>query len=227
MDELAGESDETPCEDILLDENRGRLVFNRGLILRRPVRFLRALAPLLLAHHPFCSQYESHLFSIRGRRVCVGCFFNSVSFFLVLGFLLVGWFMVPSAFNRSYLFWGGAITTLLSFVLSVLNRSENRGVKILSKLMLGSSFAAIVWAVLLADGLETNLELKVGFIVILYLAVVTMLMVKRIAEVEKECNKCEYEMRWSRCPGFKEILCPLVDARFLHPKTQKENSDNA
>jgi hypothetical protein len=50
-------------------------------------------------------------------------------------------------------------------------------------------------------------------------------MVKRIAEVEKECTKCEYEMRWSKCPGFKDILCPLVDTKFLYP-TRLEETNN-
>ncbi|MFX1368472.1 MAG: hypothetical protein ACFFAY_07750 [Promethearchaeota archaeon] len=222
-----GESERTPCEDILLDENRGRLVFNRGLILRQPLRFVKALGPLLRAHHPFCSHYESHLFSLGGRKWCIGCFFNSLSFFLALGFLVIGWFAIPLSFDRSYLFWGGAAFVLISFFISALNRSENRHVKVLSKLMLGSSFACISWSIMLADGLETNLEVKMGFIFFLYLVVVTILGIKRIAEVERECAECEYEMRWSKCPGFRDILCPLIDASYLRPLKSEKPEEEA
>jgi hypothetical protein len=227
MDKPNGESDRTPCEDILHDEKRGRLVFDRGLILRQPFKFVRALGPLLLAHHPFCSHYEGHMFSLRGRRWCIGCFFNSASFFFALGFLVVGWLTIPLAFNRFYLFWGGLAFTLLSFMISALNRNDNKRIKVLAKLMLGSSFACVSWSILIADGLETNIELKIGFIFFLYFVVIALLGAKRIAEIEKECTECEYEMRWSKCPGFKDILCPLVDASFLYPIESEETEGDS
>jgi hypothetical protein len=218
MDREDGESEKTPCEEVLQDEHRGRLRFNRGLILRQPLRFLRAVGPLLTAHHPFCSVYEGHLFTLRGRKWCIGCFFNSLSFFMALGLLIVSTILVPLTIDRSYLFWGGVALILVSFVMSALHLTDNKNLKVLSKLILGSSFACISWAILLADGLTTNLELKFALIVTLYLIVVTVLGYRRVVEVEKECTACEYKMRWSKCPGFKDILCPLVDYDFLYPE---------
>ncbi|MHA2313526.1 MAG: hypothetical protein ACXADC_15395 [Candidatus Thorarchaeota archaeon] len=219
MEKEDGESEKTPCEKVLLDEQRGRLRFNGGLILRQPLKFLRAVGPLLTSHHPFCSAYEGHLFTLRGRKWCIGCFFNSLSFFMALGLLIVSSIAVPLMIDRSYLFWGGAALVLVSFTMSALHLTDNRKLKVLSKLFLGSSFACISWAILLADGLTSNLELKLALILTLYLVVVAVLGYRRVVEIEKECKACEYEMRWSKCPGFKDILCPLVDFNFLYPES--------
>ncbi|MFW9913748.1 MAG: hypothetical protein ACFFEU_14820 [Candidatus Thorarchaeota archaeon] len=223
MEREDGESEKTPCEEVLLDRQRGRLRFNKGLILRQPLRFLRAVGPLLTAHHPFCSVYEGHIFTLRGRKWCIGCFFNSLSFFIALGLLIVSSLVVPFVIDLSYLFWGGAVFTLISFAMSALRLTENRKLKVLSKLILGSSFACISWAILLADGLMTNLEMKFALIFSLYLIVVLILGFRRVVEVEKECKACEYVMRWSRCPGFKGILCPLIDHKFLYPESPSQS----
>ena len=219
MEREDGESEKTPCEEVLLDEKRGPLRFNRSLILRQPLKFLRAVGPLLTAHHPFCEVYAGHLFTLRGRKWCIGCFFNSLSFFMALGLLILSSLVVPFMIDRSYLFWGGAALILVSFAMSVLRLTENKKIKVLSKLVLGSSFACISWAILLANGLASNLELKFALIVTLYLIVVAILGYRRVVEVEKECTTCEYKMRWSKCPGFKDILCPLVDSNFLCPES--------
>ena len=215
----------TPCEEILHNEKRGRLLFNRGLILRHPIAFLRSLGPLLTAHHPYCSEYEEHLFTFRGRRWCIGCFFNTLSFFTALGLLFVGWLVVPLAINRFYLFWGGVAFTIISFAMSGLGLTDNKKLKILSKLILGTSFACITWAIVIADGLEAHIEAKAVVILSLYLFLVFIMAIRRTVEIEKVCNKCEYQMRWSKCPGFKTILCPLIENKFLWPEDLQRVGD--
>jgi len=223
MEKEGGESEKTPCEEVLLNEKRGRLRFNRKLILRQPLKFLRAVGPILTSHHPFCSVYEGHLFTLRGRKWCIGCFFNSLSFFMALGLLIVSSITVPFMIDRSYLFWGGAVLVLVSFAMSALHLTENKKLKVISKLILGSSFACISWAILLADGLTYNLELKFALILTLYLLVVAILSYRRVVEIENECKACEFEMRWSKCPGFKNILCPLIDSKFLYPEPHPQS----
>jgi hypothetical protein len=223
MEKEGGEPEKTPCEEVLMDELRGPLRFNRRLILRQPLKFLRSLGPLLTSHHPFCNVYEAHLFTMRGRKWCVGCLFNSLSFFIALGLLIVSTIVVPMMIDRFFLFWGGVVLILVSFAMSVLHLTVNKKLKVLSKLLLGSSFACISWAILLADGLMTNLEMKFALIFSLYLIVVLILGFRRVVEVEKECKACEHRMRWSRCPGFKDILCPLIDHKFLYPESPSQS----
>jgi hypothetical protein len=111
---------------------------------------------------------------------------------MALGLLIVTAITIPFMIDRSYLFWGGAVLVLVSFAMSALHLTENKKLKVLSKLILGSSFACVSWAILLADGLTSNLELKFALIITLYLVVVAVLGYRRAVEIEKECKACEY-----------------------------------
>ncbi|NHI83834.1 MAG: hypothetical protein EAX81_06005 [Candidatus Thorarchaeota archaeon] len=212
------EEDRIPCEEILLDERRGKLLFNSGHILRHPILFLRILGPLLTAHHPYCTEYEGHVFTFRRRQWCIGCFFNTLSFFTVLGLLVFGWLAASFAMNRFSLFWGAVTLVTISFAMSSLNPTDNKSLKILSKLILGSSFAFMTWAIIIADGFEAYIEIKAAVILSLYLLLVFVMAIRRITQIEKVCKGCKHKMRWSRCPGFKIVLCPLVEQSFLVPE---------
>jgi hypothetical protein len=133
------------------------------------------------------------------------------------------WLTVPSILNRFYLFWGGVIGSIIYFLVSLSGLSDRgKKAKIASKFILGSSFASICWSILLLNGLfSPGLEVKVLLILILYLGFVTILNIKRSLEIFKLCEDCEYKMRWSKCPGFREIACRLVDEGFVSPKVAR------
>jgi hypothetical protein len=209
-----------PCEEILDDENRGKLMLNFRRVIRHPLLFLKTTDPFITAHHPTCSHFDSHSVTIRGRRWCVGCTFNSLSFFVAMFLGLLVWINNPIILSRFFLFWGGVVGSVLYFLLS-LSGLADRGTKtkIASKFLLGSSFAGICWSILLINGLfSPGLEVKLLFILALYLGFVTILNAKRSMEVFKECEECEYMMRWSKCPGFREIACKLVEEGFVYPE---------
>ena len=210
-----------PCDKILSDPNRGKLVVDFGTVARRPLRFLRLLGPFLTAHHPLCSEFEGHIITIRGRKFCIGCFFNSLSFFGGFIILLALWFLNPLLLTRNILFWGGIAGVAVSLMNSVLGFTENMKVKVLSKLLLGAGFAAICLAILVfGDDLFYMIDAKILAILILYLPVMTIMNGKRLWEIEKECKDCEFGMRWSKCPGFTEIVCNCVEEGFIQPRAK-------
>jgi hypothetical protein len=220
MDQEKRGSTQRRCEEILDDEDRGKLLLNMRHVLRHPLLFLKTTDPFITAHHPTCSHFESHSVTIRGRKWCIGCTFNSISFFVAMFFGLVIWLVDSNFLSRFYLFWGGIIGSGLYFV-SSLSGLTDRGTKakIASKFLLGISFAGICWSILLLNGLlSPGLEVKLLFILALYLGFVTILNAKRSLEVFKECEECEYKMRWSKCPGFREIACRLVEEGFVAPE---------
>jgi hypothetical protein len=134
--------------------------------------------------------------------------------------LLAVWFIDSSLLVRFYLFWGGVAGSFLYFAVSLSGLSD-RGTraKIASKLILGASFAGVSWSILLIDGLlSAGLGFKLVFIVMLYFVFVTVLNIKRSYEIFRECEECEYKMRWSKCPGFREIACRLVEEGFVTPE---------
>ncbi len=219
MDQEERGSTRRRCEEILDDENRGKLLLNMRYVLRHPLLFLKTTDPFITAHHPTCSHFESHSVTIRGRKWCIGCTFNTISFFGAMFFGLLIWLYDSNFLSRFYLFWGGIIGCIFYFVGS-LSGLTDRGTKskIASKFVLGTSFAGICWSILLLNGLlSPGLEVKLLVILALYLGFVTILNAKRSFEVFKECEACEFKMRWSKCPGFREIACRLVEEGFVTP----------
>ena len=209
-----------PCEEVLDDGNRGKLLLNVHQLLRHPLLFLRITDPFITAHHPPCTYFQGHSVTIRGRRWCIGCTFNTLSFFSVMLAILCIWLSVPSILNRFYLFWGGVTGSIVYFLVSLSGLSDKgTRAKIASKFILGSSFASICWSILLLNGLfSPGLEVKILLILALYLGFVTILNIKRSLEIFELCENCEYKMRWSKCPGFREIACRLVDEGFVSPE---------
>ncbi len=224
MNEDQNKHPEHSCEEVLSDPERGRLVFDRKAILRRPLQFLRVSGPLLTAHHPFCSHFEGHTFTLAGRKWCIGCFFNTLSFFSALVILAALWSGSPTLIDRNYLLVGGGAAVLVSLLTSALGLTENKIIKGVSKLLLGGGFASVVFSILIAGGsIVQDIDLKVIAVLTLYLPVITVMNARRLREIETDCSTCEYKMRWSKCPGFMDIICRYVEEGFLRP-TDKTNS---
>ena len=212
-----GETNPRPCEEVLDDEHRGKLLLNMRRVIRHPLIFLKATDPFVTSHHPACDHFEHHLVTIRGRKWCIGCTFNSISFFVTMLALLFVWLIDESLLVRFYLFWGGVVLSILYFLVSLSGVTEERKrAKVGSKFLLGGGFASICWSILLFEGLFTDLIPKAIIILWLYSGFITLLNIKRSLEILKECENCEYKMRWSKCPGFRDAACKLIDADLLH-----------
>ncbi|MFW9982694.1 MAG: hypothetical protein ACFFE3_12370 [Candidatus Thorarchaeota archaeon] len=208
------------CDEILDDSERGKLVLDLRRVFRHPLLFLKITDPFLTAHHPVCGHFDEHSLTIRGRKWCIGCTFNTISFFLAMSILLAIWIFDGNLLNRFYLFWGGVIGSILYFLTSLSGLADRSSMtKVASKFILGSSFASICWSILLINGLlSPELGAKLVLILVLYLGFVTVLNIKRSYEIFHECEDCEFKMRWSKCPGFREITCRLVEQRFVYPE---------
>ena len=208
-----------PGQQVINDPNRGRLAFHARNIIRHPVQFLRVSAPILSSHHPACSEFEGHIFTFKNRTWCIGCTFSSIGFFSTAAFFFIIWYFSTILLNVSYLFWGGVAGTTISLLSSIFHLTENKKVKALSKNLLGIAFAMVSLAILLNDGdLLNNVAGKAVLIIGLYLAVITLMTIRRILEISHTCEECEYKMRWSKCPGFNNLVCRLIDEGFIHPK---------
>ncbi|TFG33722.1 hypothetical protein EU527_07100 [Candidatus Thorarchaeota archaeon] len=207
------------CEEILDDEDRGRLLLDMRRVIRHPIHFLKVTDPFITSHHPFCNHFDGHIITIRGRKWCIGCTFNTISFFSAMVILFVIFILDSTLLSRFYLFWSGAGAIIIYFILSFSGVLETRKrAKVLSKFFLGSGFACISWSILLIHGIITSdLPVKLLVIIILYLGFVTLLNIKRSLEIFRECENCEYKMRWSKCPGFREVACRLIEADFIYP----------
>lgn len=145
----------------------------------------------------------------------------------MLAVLLV-WFFNPALLSRFWLFYGGVAGVIISLLCSILHLTENKNVKAVAKILLGGAFGTIVWSILLYEGsLSSELGAKIGLILFLYYPIITLMSARRMAEIGKTCKGCDYRGRWSRCPGFADFLCHLVDEGFLRPAPKKEHPQDS
>ncbi len=214
--ERSNPKEQRKCDEIIYDENRGKLVIDFPYALRHPRRFLKILGPFLTAHHPFCLPFEGHTIKFRGRSWCIGCLFNSFSFIIALVGILILWLQGPLIFDRRLLLYGGIGGVIFYFLLSAFHLTENIKAKLVSKLILGISFASVCFGILIAgNDLMFLFEEKVAIILLLYMLVISILSGKRMWETYKTCIECEFKMRWSRCPGFKDLVCALIEDEYI------------
>lgn len=108
---------------------------------------------------------------------------------------------------------------ILYLLIGLLRFSESRRRKVATKFVLGTSFSMIFFLIATAGGsIEFLIEAKTILIFLLYFGVFTFLLAKRAWEFLKTCEACEYKMRWSKCPGFIDTICELIDEKFVVAK---------
>ena len=142
--------------------------------------------------------------------------------------VLMVWFFELIPLSRFWLFYGGVAGVVISLLCSILHLTENKKVKAVAKILLGAAFATIVWSILLYEGvLSSGLAAKIGLILFLYLPIITLMNARRMMEIGKTCQGCDYKGRWSRCPGLEDLLCDMVEEGFLHPELKKERPQDS
>jgi hypothetical protein len=146
---------------------------------------------------------------------------------IMLAVLMV-WFFDLIPLSRFWLFYGGVAGVVISLLGSILHFTENKKVKVVAKILLGAAFATIVWSILLYEGSVTSgLDEKIGLILFLYFPIIMLMNARRMVEIGKTCEGCDYKGRWSRCPGFEDLLCDMVEKEFLHPEPRKERPQDS
>ena len=52
-----------------------------------------------------------------------------------------------------------------------------------------------------------------------------VIVASRRASFISECEECEFKMRWSKCPGFRDTACKLIDADFIYPEQVQQDNE--
>ncbi len=203
-------------------DEKSSLVLNRSEVLRHPLLFLKSVGSFLTAHHPFCSPFDSHTINLRGRRWCIGCTFNNISFFATLGLLLTLWLVGYTSISRFFLFYGGLAGSTISIVSGQFKFGDSQKGRLIRKLILGSSFALFSFSILIfGNSIFYMFKEKFLFFVLIYYPLFSLMSATRLWEVSKTCSQCEHSTQWSKCPGFHEIVSKLDQNGFL--KTRDKN----
>lgn len=173
-------------------------------------KFLKAIfnkntIHLMLAHHPACEVYDSHVFKIGNLRLCKGCFLSYPPLYATL-LIFIFWdaariFYQNSGFLISNIWWfviGFGILAVGGYLIGKFSLF----IKDLSKFGRGAWAGSLVIVILLK---EIHWGLKIGAAVILIGGMV-FLSLYRGKDMEKTCNECEWNAQFDLCPGWRDVI---------------------
>lgn len=154
---------------------------------------------MILSHHPECEQFKNHTIKIGKNRFCIGCFVGYPS--AIIGILAL-YFLNFGAILSSNDFLIFGIFLLSSFILSPLNLTKAKLVKIVQKVLIGFGSAFLFWWIwTLSNVFIQNLFFFLGVFGFLLI----ILNAYHMYGMHKICKKCEYKLDWDDCPGFKTL----------------------
>ncbi|MBY9007273.1 MAG: hypothetical protein KGD63_11000 [Candidatus Lokiarchaeota archaeon] len=186
--------------------------------IKRLKLFFSDLKPILLSHHPKCDNFYNHVYHIRGRWLCIGCFtyYPTILITIVLSLILFG-------FNKTtnVILFGISFIFALTVLLNVFNLTKRRFLKISSKISLGIGTGLFIISTLKMDFLPVFVKflclLQVNFLAgaIGYI---------RANGIIKECKACEYKKDWKNCPGMSIMMNNLYKHGFKKEKELKKKT---
>jgi hypothetical protein len=161
---------------------------------------------LLLAHHPNCEEFESHVFKIGKLRLCRGCFL-SYPLAYALPLIFIFWqaahdFFLAKALWFHNLLWF-AIGFILLTIITYFTRRFSKIINDLYKITRGALLGFLL-IVAIAEIRTPNwyLSLISGVMILGGLFYLSM---KRGKDMEKTCNECEWGADFYSCPGWKDL----------------------
>lgn len=197
----------------LENEGKNHFSLNWKLAIKKPKLFLKDLYPFILSHHPDCVYFKDHYFSVKGVKLCVGCFTAYPTFLFVF---LSGYFFKVFSFLS---FRTSLIVSLLLVLPYVIYRFErfhhSKKFNVLAKASFAVAFAILFNALLNAPVPSWYSWLLIILIGGLVNSVFNAL---RAFKMEKVCKSCPMYSEFPRCDGFIEIIEKLERDGFLNAK---------
>lgn len=148
---------------------------------------------LWLAHHPLCGRFDDHLFRVRGRPACLGCFtvYPSAAAMLILALL------------TPVLSWAGEVEYALLaaglFLMSLVRlvRLEGLRWKLLPRVCMGLALGSFI---LLNLHIADSWHRAAAWLA--FLGALAALIGYKASRFLKPCETCPYLSRRPACPGF-------------------------
>ncbi len=155
----------------------------------------------MLSHHPNCDNFgKNHTINIGKYRYCIGCFIGYPS--VIIGILAIYYLNLVMILESIYLFTLGMV--LISFViLSPLNLTKIKSVKILQKVLIGVGSAFLFWWIW---SLPNIFIINFLYFIMVYGLIGALLNMYHMYGLNKTCKNCEHSRDWQHCSGFKKIF---------------------
>ncbi len=173
---------------------------------------------LLLAHHPDCETFESHVFKIGKLRLCRGCTLSYPPAYALL-LIFIFWQAAQDFFLSKALWIHNLLWFTIGFVMLIIityfTRRFSKIINDLYKVIRGSLFG-FLFIVVIGEVRTPNWYLSIIAGVII-LGGLFYLSFRRGKEMEKTCNECEWEAQFHVCPGWKNLSDTFDLAPQPHP----------
>ena len=161
--------------------------------------FFRKYGFILISHHPECEEFKNHTLNFGNFRFCIGCFIGYPT--AILAIIILNLFKIQLLFDPITLLFIGLIFLSL-FILSPLNLTKYKGIKIFQKFCIGLGSAFLFWWIwTLTSDIVANLIL----FIIIFSSIILILNGYHAYSFLKICKICKYKTNWYNCPGFKSV----------------------
>jgi len=157
------------------------------------------MLPFFLAHHPDCENLKEHTLKAGRYRFCIGCFIGYPT--AVIGIILIDFIGLIEIFSVQLFFILG-ISFLSLIILSILNLTKFKLIKIIQKIFIGIGGSFLFWGIYLLP----NPKIYNLFLIFLVFSTISSLLnFYHVFSIYKECKACENCFNWNKCPGFESI----------------------
>jgi len=153
--------------------------------------------PYLISHHPNCEKFEEHVFKIRDKKFCIGCFVGYPAAILGIG---ISFPLIYFNLINVWIILGIGILFSFATLLSLTQFPKKRARKILQKLLIGMGSGFIIASLWNFMSFAWYFKILViwGAIIVLNIPISIM----HYKTHDKICKNCEWKNNWNECPGF-------------------------
>ncbi len=160
----------------------------------------------LFTHHPPCTKFNDHTFTIYGIRFCIGCYCGYPAGItgMIMGYLLYTYSIISESILFLIAFIGISLLTL-----SITPLIKKRVIKIIQKIFIGFGMGFLIIGLWFLTSSPIYVRIiQIWGILILFL---TPLSLKHYLDIRNTCDQCE--SKWDN------IVCPVqfCFAKRLNP----------
>ncbi|MHA1399892.1 MAG: hypothetical protein ACTSQE_06070 [Candidatus Heimdallarchaeaceae archaeon] len=169
--------------------------------------------PYRFAHHPICDKFSEHFYTIKGVKVCRGCFNLYAGQFvgIILAFI--------SVFVLHISYWIPFIVTYALFAFTPLSITLHppRKIKDFFRILLGIAIVSSYLVIILAI-IELFQVFSFGGVIVIVLILLTHILARiilvplREKDNRKACETCE-QFTLPRCEGMKYVYDRVISLK--------------
>jgi hypothetical protein len=191
-------------------------------IFKRIKRYLKAIKPLILSHHPDCEEFEAHAVTVGSKRLCIGCFIGYPTMFISI--ILIALLNIKQFLPHTWFLYI-AVGFSSTFFLSFTALTEIRIIKIIQKILMATGAGFLFWWIFYSAR-PFIVQLLYFFMIFGILSLI--LNAYHMYGIYRTCKKCKYHSDWKNCPGFGPLYRFLEENNLPnYLKSMKKHSPSS